>query len=73
MPNNAHQVATWDWTLALEEEFRLVKRCGRSLAILAYFVARATAVMLCILSLVFLTNVPPGKPVYVYEIMCIRN
>ncbi|KZP31643.1 hypothetical protein FIBSPDRAFT_944714 [Athelia psychrophila] len=54
-------VSTWDWALTLEEESRIVKRCGRSLAVLAYFVARTTAVILCLLSLVFLTIVPPDE------------
>ncbi|KZP18409.1 hypothetical protein FIBSPDRAFT_1046273 [Athelia psychrophila] len=53
--------ATWDWTLALAEEYRIVKRCGLSFAILAYFLARTSAVMLCVLTLIFYTGVPPGE------------
>ncbi|KZP10680.1 hypothetical protein FIBSPDRAFT_937905 [Athelia psychrophila] len=49
----------WDWTLSLEEELRIVKRCGRSPAVFAYFLARTSAVMLCAFSLVLYTKVSP--------------
>ncbi|KZP10696.1 hypothetical protein FIBSPDRAFT_201061 [Athelia psychrophila] len=48
----------WDWMLSLAEEYRVVKRCGRSAAVLAYFLARTTALTLCILVFIFYTGVP---------------
>ncbi|KZP18407.1 hypothetical protein FIBSPDRAFT_792065 [Athelia psychrophila] len=55
--------ATWDWILALAEECQIVKRRGggRNLATLAYFLARASSVILCVLTLIFYIGVPPGK------------
>ncbi|KZP10687.1 hypothetical protein FIBSPDRAFT_937909 [Athelia psychrophila] len=50
--------ATWDWILSLAEEYRVVKRCGRSAAVLAYFLARTSALTVCALFLIFLTGVP---------------
>ncbi|KZP03765.1 hypothetical protein FIBSPDRAFT_941359 [Athelia psychrophila] len=49
----------WDWTLAIGEELQIAKRCGRSLAVLAYFLARSSGVMAFGLTLVFLIKVPP--------------
>ncbi|KZP23345.1 hypothetical protein FIBSPDRAFT_952144 [Athelia psychrophila] len=54
-------VAAWDWTLALGEEVRMVKRCGRSHAVLAYFLARTSVVIGCISALVFFIKVPPDE------------
>ncbi|KZP05395.1 hypothetical protein FIBSPDRAFT_1054096 [Athelia psychrophila] len=53
-------VLTWDWMFSLADEYRVVKRCGRSAAVLAYFLARASALTLCVLVLIFLTGVPDG-------------
>ncbi|KZP13009.1 hypothetical protein FIBSPDRAFT_1049715 [Athelia psychrophila] len=53
--------ATWDWALALAEEHRIIKRCGPSFAVIAYFLTRTSAVMLCVLTLIFYTGVPPGE------------
>ncbi|KZP15765.1 hypothetical protein FIBSPDRAFT_703983, partial [Athelia psychrophila] len=54
------QVVAWDWALVLGEEVRIAKRCGRSLAVLAYFLAR-TCVISFILALVFLIKVPSDE------------
>ncbi|KZP23716.1 hypothetical protein FIBSPDRAFT_1013563 [Athelia psychrophila] len=54
-------VSTWDWALTLGEEFRILNRCGRGPAVLAYFVARTSAVITCVLSLIFLIKVPPDN------------
>lgn len=58
---SAPQAVTWDWTLALAEECQIVQRRGRSFAVFAYFLARASAVMMCVLTLIFYMGVPPGK------------
>ncbi|KZP21461.1 hypothetical protein FIBSPDRAFT_1044183 [Athelia psychrophila] len=54
-------VVAWDWALSLEEEVRMVKRCGRSRAVLGYFLARTSGLMGCIVALVFVTGVPQDK------------
>ncbi|KZP15548.1 hypothetical protein FIBSPDRAFT_1048057 [Athelia psychrophila] len=48
----------WDWMLSLAEEYRVVKRCGKSTAVLAYFLARASALTLCVLVFIFYTIIP---------------
>ncbi|KZP10690.1 hypothetical protein FIBSPDRAFT_962886 [Athelia psychrophila] len=45
--------AAWDWMVSLVEEYRVVKRCGRSAAVLAYFLARMGALTMCALALTF--------------------
>ncbi|KZP10683.1 hypothetical protein FIBSPDRAFT_1051179 [Athelia psychrophila] len=52
--------ATWDWMISLAEEYRVVKRCGRSTAVLAYFLARTSPLILCVLVLIFYTGIPNG-------------
>ncbi|KZP03764.1 hypothetical protein FIBSPDRAFT_904780 [Athelia psychrophila] len=54
-------IVAWDWTLALGEELRIAKRCRRSPAALAYFLARTSGVMVFVLALVFLIKVPPDQ------------
>ncbi|KZP12863.1 hypothetical protein FIBSPDRAFT_1049789 [Athelia psychrophila] len=54
-------ILLWDWILAIGEELRIVKRCGRNHAVLAYFLARASAVMVCVLGLAFFTKVLPDE------------
>ncbi|KZP05400.1 hypothetical protein FIBSPDRAFT_1054098 [Athelia psychrophila] len=50
---------TWDWIISLAGEYRVVKRCGvRSAAVLAYVLARASALTLCVLVLLFYTGLP---------------
>ncbi|KZP23364.1 hypothetical protein FIBSPDRAFT_952159 [Athelia psychrophila] len=44
---------SWDWTLALAEEYETVKICGRSCAMLAYFIARISTGIVCAFMLVF--------------------
>lgn len=39
-----------------------MKRCGRSIAVLVYFLARASSVTGCVLGVVFLIKVSLGKP-----------
>ncbi|KZP09533.1 hypothetical protein FIBSPDRAFT_759778 [Athelia psychrophila] len=51
----------WDWTLTLGEEFRIAKRCGPTLAVAAYFLARTSALMVCVLSVIFLVRPPPDS------------
>lgn len=55
------QLVTWDWILSLREDCRIVKRCGPSIAIVAYFLARFSAVAFCVLVTMFYTGVPQGK------------
>ncbi|KZP29648.1 hypothetical protein FIBSPDRAFT_926834 [Athelia psychrophila] len=50
----------WDWILSLAEDYLLVKGCRHTFAMLAYFLARSSAVTLCILALIFYSGVPPG-------------
>ncbi|KZP04066.1 hypothetical protein FIBSPDRAFT_1054923 [Athelia psychrophila] len=50
----------WDWLLSLAEEYRVMKRCGRSAATFAYFTARASALILCVLVYIFYTGIPDG-------------
>ncbi|KZP14753.1 hypothetical protein FIBSPDRAFT_833798 [Athelia psychrophila] len=52
---------TWDWVLSLAEEYGVVKRCGSSAAVVAYFLARASAVTCCVLTFIFCTGVPDGS------------
>ncbi|KZP05390.1 hypothetical protein FIBSPDRAFT_940473 [Athelia psychrophila] len=49
---------TWDWIISLAEEYGVVKRCGSSATVIAYFLARASAVTCCVLAFVFYTGVP---------------
>ncbi|KZP07931.1 hypothetical protein FIBSPDRAFT_992785 [Athelia psychrophila] len=51
----------WDWTLTLGEEFRIAKRCGPTLAVLAYFLARTSAVAVCVLCVIFFVRPPPDS------------
>ncbi|KZP30922.1 hypothetical protein FIBSPDRAFT_849929 [Athelia psychrophila] len=44
---------SWDWALALAEEYETVKICGRSCAMLAYVIARISTGILCVFVLVF--------------------
>lgn len=48
----------WDWLLALAEEYQIVKKYGWGIAVVAYFLARITTGILCVLSLIFYL---PGK------------
>lgn len=60
--SSAHpQLVIWDWMLSLAEEYRVVKRCGRSATVLAYFLARGSVVTLSVLVFIFGTRLP-GKP-----------
>ncbi|KZP10665.1 hypothetical protein FIBSPDRAFT_1051167 [Athelia psychrophila] len=53
-------VVTWDWMLSLAEEYRVVKRCGRSATVLVYFLARSSVLTLCVLVLIFYVGLPDG-------------
>lgn len=46
-------IFTWDWILALAEEYEIVKRCGRNCTVLVYFLARISAGVLCVLVLIY--------------------
>ncbi|KZP10669.1 hypothetical protein FIBSPDRAFT_937898 [Athelia psychrophila] len=50
---SALSAVTWDCLLAMAEECRIVQRYGWSVAVLAYFVARISTGILCVLSLIF--------------------
>ncbi|KZP25765.1 hypothetical protein FIBSPDRAFT_366654 [Athelia psychrophila] len=51
----------WDWVLSSADDCKLVQGCGHAAAMLAYFLARASAITVCILALIFYTGVPPGE------------
>ncbi|KZP05394.1 hypothetical protein FIBSPDRAFT_872378, partial [Athelia psychrophila] len=46
--------------LSLGEEYRVVKRCGPSVTVLVYFLARSSVLTLCVLVLIFYTGLPDG-------------
>ncbi|KZP10686.1 hypothetical protein FIBSPDRAFT_962882 [Athelia psychrophila] len=48
----------WDWILSLADEYRIVKRCGASTAVFACFLARSSAVISCVLTLIFSMGIP---------------
>ncbi|KAF7968180.1 hypothetical protein HWV62_31692 [Athelia sp. TMB] len=49
----AFTVLVWDWLLSIADEVRLTQRCGASIALFAYFVARISIFSLCVLIIIF--------------------
>ncbi|KZP10718.1 hypothetical protein FIBSPDRAFT_937929 [Athelia psychrophila] len=44
---------TWDWMLSVVEEYRMVKKCGLSIAVAVYFLARISMTVNFVLIIIF--------------------
>ncbi|KZP15529.1 hypothetical protein FIBSPDRAFT_958701 [Athelia psychrophila] len=55
---SALTAVTWDWVLSVEEECRIVRRCGLSIPVVVYYLARISAMVLCVLSVAIHSILP---------------